>query len=551
MPVRPRRNAPAVAVLFDVTLACAIALIPATPLAAQQLLTASDIRTCSPEGEAPSISAARLNISFETADPGRLTKVELWYTQDQAVTWHRQTGVQPEAGGIAFAPPADGLYGFYIVLHNAGGASAPDPKPGTQPQHWVRIDRAAPMVQLLQLSPDDNFHLNRAILLRWAAQDDNLPDRPVAIHYRTAQTKRFQLVAESLAANSAYRWTVPENVSGKVEIKVTAVDRAGHHGRYIADWLRMKGEEVWDVRAGQQEGGGRGLTDSNPSRKPGALNGNIENNSPSLGIMPIPSAFSGRESKETGSDGWEVSGTSRESRASGTNESWYRSSLGDPTGDPAGDSAGDPIGATPNLPVDANRVPIDRSAVLNNPSPVVDDSDTGLEGANLTLRPSAAKEAKKRYDLGTWYRLRGEHEVAIVRFREALAIEPNLVQAQNDLAGLLYVTGDHAGAEREYEALLEKQPRHRNALKSLAFVQAARNKFDCSIETLQKLLLLDGEDAEAWLHLGDVRMYMGDRLAAREAWTKARSIESAEPEIVQRAKKRLEAFPQESQAAAN
>ncbi|MFH1419623.1 MAG: tetratricopeptide repeat protein [Planctomycetota bacterium] len=524
MPEHLGRNVPSPAVAIFVVLAFVPLL--AGKAVAQQPRAHSDIQLRPPEGEVPCISAARLNIGFETAEPGRLTKVELWYTQDQAATWHQQTGTRPEANGIAFDPPADGLYGFYIILHNAGGASAPAPKPGTPPQHWVRVDRAAPLVQLLQLVPDERFDLNRTILLRWATRDDNLPDRPVTLHYRTAQTKRFRLVAESLAANSTYRWTVPEDASGKLEIKITATDLAGNRGQYVADWLRIQGGEVWDVRAGQAGGG--------TARPPAAGGGT-------------------KGPRDRGIEG------SATTTAAGT-ELWHRRPACDPTGEtpvlpgapapqvssqaaerrfhemPEVDPRGDP-----GSPTRESR----ETAVLSNRVAAGVDVRAASEAASPQPQPSAAEDAKKRYDLGTWYRLRGEHELAVARFREALSLDPNLLQARNDLAGLLYIQGDHKSAEREFEALLEKDPQHRSALKSLAFVQAARCKFDCSEETLQKLLLFEPEDAEAWLHLGDVRMYLGDRWAAREAWAKAGFLKSAEKETADRAKKRLEAFPRD------
>ncbi|MBK8267900.1 MAG: hypothetical protein IPK83_06180 [Planctomycetes bacterium] len=56
------------------------------------------------------------------------------------------------------------------------------------------------------------------------------------------------------------------------------------------------------------------------------------------------------------------------------------------------------------------------------------------------------------------------------------------------------------------------------------------------------MLLLDPDDSDAWMNFGDVCLFMGDRRAAREAWTKAMRIERAPREIQLRAAKRLEIY---------
>jgi Flp pilus assembly protein TadD len=127
----------------------------------------------------------------------------------------------------------------------------------------------------------------------------------------------------------------------------------------------------------------------------------------------------------------------------------------------------------------------------------------------------------------------------MARFREALKLDPDLSAARNDLAGLLYLEGDYEGAERELQLVLSRDERHRPALKTLALVQATLRNYRSSAESLEKLLVLDAEDAEAWLYLGDVRLFMGQRSAAREAWSKAAAGQAAPEETRQRAQKRL------------
>jgi tetratricopeptide (TPR) repeat protein len=280
------------------------------------------------------------------------------------------------------------------------------------------------------------------------------------------------LLADTLAASSSFTWTLPEQAEGRIDIKVSATDRAGNTGRYVADWLRVRGNNATSTRtATRADNRGR--------------------------VLPA-----------------------------GVSEP-------DDSAAEHSDTAADHRPAQP--PLDSPKPRVESTALLG----VLDRADRdAVEASSRT-----ASEAKKRYDLGTWHRLRGEHAVAIARFREALELDPKLVAARNDLAGLLYLQGDYEAAQKELQQVLVDQPRHIPALKSLALVRASLRNYRSAEETLQKLLLLAPEDADAWLYLGDVRMFMGDRAAAREAWLSAAEFDEVSGEVKERARKRLEMYP--------
>lgn len=425
-------------------------------------------------GEAGSIASGRVMVGYKTKPTSpQPTTAELWYTRDRGQSWQKCPEGPSRLNPIPFDAPEDGLYGFYLILHGEGGASAQPPKPGFAPQSWVRVDRCAPVVQLLQLAPDERFDLNRQVLIRWNVQDDNLPDRPTALHYRTESGKSYGLVADTLSASSSYVWTVPEGVRGRVEIKVSAVDRAGHTGRYVADRLHVDGSTATTSRQVETLAEGAASAAPAPSEP-----------QPGMPLGPTASAnlAGGRAVPRT---------------------------------EPS---------VKPKVHTEAPRTH--------------QEPDAGPE----TLPQGAAGEAQKKYDLGTWHRLRGDYAVAAARFREALSLNPGHLAAKNDLAGVLYLQGDHAGAEGELRELLAKAPRHRPALKTLALVQVTQGNYRSSAATLETLLLLDEADAEAWLYLGDVRLFMGERASARDAWTKAATIEKSSPETKERAQKRLNLY---------
>jgi len=157
-------------------------------------------------------------------------------------------------------------------------------------------------------------------------------------------------------------------------------------------------------------------------------------------------------------------------------------------------------------------------------------------------RSEAAIEAKRLYDLATWERLRGQRDVALSRYRQALRRYPRFLAARSDLAGLLVLRGKLKEAEGQFRRVLEQDSSYRPALKGLALVQARRGEYRSAHQTLQKLLVIAPKDAEAWLNFGDVCMFMGDRSADREAWGKASNLAGASSDLKTRASRRLEIY---------
>lgn len=157
----------------------------------------------------------------------------------------------------------------------------------------------------------------------------------------------------------------------------------------------------------------------------------------------------------------------------------------------------------------------------------------------IAVEKEAAERAKREYDLATWHRMRGEHEIAIRRYRDALAAHPEYYQARNDLAGTLLALNRIDEAAHEYERILEKDDRYAPALEGLALVQIKRRRYRSAHDTLARLLRERPNDPEAWLHFGDVCMFMGDRRGAREAWHTAVQSDRAVASLKSRAQRRL------------
>jgi len=157
--------------------------------------------------------------------------------------------------------------------------------------------------------------------------------------------------------------------------------------------------------------------------------------------------------------------------------------------------------------------------------------------------PAIRHKAQERHKLGSWHLLRGQYALAAARFKEALELDPGMLQAGNDLAGTYYYMEDYERAARLYLDVLERQPRDEVALRGAALAYGARKQYAQARDMLNRLLAVNAGDAESLLDLGDVLFRMGDRDGARRNWERAMTVDSSKDEIVRMARKRMELWP--------
>lgn len=386
-----------------------------------------------------------------------LTDVALWYTDDLSQSWKRARLSSGLDSPAIWEVPRDGLYGLFLIVVNAAGASALDPTPGTAPHQWVLVDTAPPELKLMSVRRDRRFAENRRLLIRWAADDLRLTERPIDIHFRSATTKTFTAIECGLPNSGAFPWNVPGHVNGEVVIKIAAHDEVGHTTEVTSEPLAIPDDSIAtpapdspvdEPRIARAESPGNARSDTDPRNADYA---------------------------------------------------------------PAG---------TP-LPEGLDREPPE-------PPP----------GAKPGERP-----AMERFRQGTWHRQRGEWKLAEERYREALQSDPGMTPARLDLAGVLFKQRRFDEAGQEYRRILAEQPENAGALRGLALVQATNKEYQSARDTLQRLLTVRPKDPEAWLYLGDVSIFMGDRVAARTAWKKIESIPNVAPDIRERVQKRLVIYP--------
>src|SRR5690606_37894165 len=87
------------------------------------------------------------------------------------------------------------------------------------------------------------------------------------------------------------------------------------------------------------------------------------------------------------------------------------------------------------------------------------------------------------------------------------------------LANLQVLRGNLAEAEEAFRALLPRTPDPRPVLMRLADVCLARSAYPRAIEALRDVLRLEPYKGEALYKLGVASLVLGEREAARQAWS--------------------------------
>lgn len=152
----------------------------------------------------------------------------------------------------------------------------------------------------------------------------------------------------------------------------------------------------------------------------------------------------------------------------------------------------------------------------------------------------AKQRAKRLYAEALDCRKRGDYRDGVARLREAVKLDPQWAEAFAEMADMLYGIGDLDRALNAYELALRRQPAMRSALRGAAMVCRQKNDHLGAARLLRTILRYNPNDAEVWMNLGDIAIYQGDEILARECYTRATQIDPEATQVIADAQKRLE-----------
>lgn len=167
-----------------------------------------------------------IHYNVNDAGPTGIKTVELYYTTDNGVTWHF-AGLDPDnVSPVLFAAPAEGQYGFKIVVTNRAGVSNGQPQTGDKPETVVWIDKTRPRVRMETPLGGEILTGGSQLLVKWHAED-HCPDQ-VRLEYSPDAGRTWKPIRTDLPMSGQLLLEVPRVDSDSYKLRVVCIDKAGH-----------------------------------------------------------------------------------------------------------------------------------------------------------------------------------------------------------------------------------------------------------------------------------------------------------------------------------
>jgi len=162
----------------------------------------------------------------------RSRRVEVWGTANSGETWQRY-GVDADGQSpAAVTVPAEGLYGFKLVVQNDQGLVEFPPARGDEPDVWIQVDLTRPNCRLIRAEQGRAPRENE-LTIEWEASDDHLGQLPITLEYSRSLQGPWQPIAPELPNTGRYVWIMPERTPTAFHLRLRVRDEAGNEGEFV------------------------------------------------------------------------------------------------------------------------------------------------------------------------------------------------------------------------------------------------------------------------------------------------------------------------------
>ena len=183
-----------------------------------------------PAGVRPQlVNSLRFTLEYdvESVGPSGIAKIDLWGTTDQGRTW-RMFGDDPDRRSpIEVSTPAEGTYGFRMVVQSGTGLSDRPPVSGDKPDVWVTVDLTPPQARFTAITPP-TAQTSGEWQITWEAQDQQLANRPVSLFFSPSPQGPWYPIATGLDNTGLHRWRPDQRVPEAVHLRMKIRDAAGN-----------------------------------------------------------------------------------------------------------------------------------------------------------------------------------------------------------------------------------------------------------------------------------------------------------------------------------
>jgi len=182
-----------------------------------------------------------LHYNVDAVGPTGVARVELWMTEDGGQTWTIAGEDEDRHSPIGVTAPAEGVFGYRMVITAGNGVAGPRPRPGEQPDVTVGVDWTPPRCEMTAALFGRGSHAGQ-LEIRWRADDERLAERPIRLLYRGGPLDAWRPIAHDLPNMGGYIWNVDGAIPREFYLRLEARDVAGNVGSHeLRDPLNNEG----------------------------------------------------------------------------------------------------------------------------------------------------------------------------------------------------------------------------------------------------------------------------------------------------------------------
>lgn len=167
-----------------------------------------------------------LNYEVSKVGPSGVGAVELWSTEDNGRSWRRFAEDADLRPPFAADLPAEGVYGFTLIVRSKAGLGKQAPMPGDAPELRLEVDTTPPVAQLY--APEADPRHREMLVLLWNAGDRNLSTNPITLQWSERPGGTWETIAADLPNSGRYTWQMPANLPYRVYLRLEVRDLAGN-----------------------------------------------------------------------------------------------------------------------------------------------------------------------------------------------------------------------------------------------------------------------------------------------------------------------------------
>ena len=123
----------------------------------------------------------------------------------------------------------------------------------------------------------------------------------------------------------------------------------------------------------------------------------------------------------------------------------------------------------------------------------------------------------------------GRYDAAAAKVQQALAVDPDIIEAHSRLGNIYTKAGRHADAVAAYKRALALDPEHLLSTYNLALAYRALGKIDEAVVGFERAQQLDPRSGRTHFQLGDIYMQQGEPAKALDVLTKGLALDVDRP----------------------